>query len=129
MERKAFTIGIPSADYMKQADFVGIVSGKNTDKFAATGLTSVRSELVDAPYVLEFPVSLECKLLHTLELGVHTLLVGEIMDVKVAKAVLDEDGLPDIFKINPMVYETIRKAYHSVGPVLGKAFTVGRELK
>jgi len=127
MERKAFTIGIPSADYIKQADYVGIVSGKNTDKFAATGLTSVKSELVDAPYVLEFPVSLECKLLHTLELGVHTMMVGEIMDVKVAKSVLDEDGLPDIFRINPMVYETIRKAYHSVGPVLGKAFTMGKE--
>jgi flavin reductase (DIM6/NTAB) family NADH-FMN oxidoreductase RutF len=126
--RKSFTIGIPSADYMKQADYAGIVSGKNADKFAATGLTAVRSELVDAPYVAEFPVSLECRLIHTLELGVHTMLVGEIMDVKAAGSVLGDDGLPDINKINPMVYETVRKAYHSVGPVLGKAFSAGKEL-
>jgi flavin reductase (DIM6/NTAB) family NADH-FMN oxidoreductase RutF len=128
IERKSFTIGIPSADYMKQADYVGIVSGKNADKFAATGLTAVRSELVDAPYVLEFPVSLECRLIHTLELGVHTMLVGQIMDVKAAVSVLGDDGLPDVIKINPMVYETIRKAYHSVGPVLGKAFSVGNDI-
>lgn len=128
MERRAFTIGIPSAECMKQADYVGIVSGRDADKFAATGLTPLRSQLVDAPYVKEFPVSLECRLMHAIDLGVHTMLVGEIIDVKARRSVIGEDGQLDIAKVNPMLYDTIHKGYHAVGPFLGKAFSVGKEL-
>ncbi len=46
----AFTVNIPSEDYVKEADYFGIVSGRNEDKFKKTGLTPVRSKLVDAPY-------------------------------------------------------------------------------
>ena len=49
-----------------------MVSGKDVDKFAAAGLTPVKSELVDAPYVGEFPFVLECELRQTIEIGLHT---------------------------------------------------------
>ena len=54
LARKAFTISIPSEDHVQQADYFGLVSGRSGDKLAATKLTPVRSELVDAPYVKEF---------------------------------------------------------------------------
>ena len=54
---------------MKQADFIGIASGKDTDKFVATGLTPVKSDVVNAPYVGEFPLALECKVIHTTRLA------------------------------------------------------------
>jgi flavin reductase (DIM6/NTAB) family NADH-FMN oxidoreductase RutF len=76
VERKAFTVNVPSVAYAKQADFCGMVSGRDVDKFAAAGLTPVRSDLVDAPFVQEFPMILECKLVHTIELGLHTQFVG-----------------------------------------------------
>lgn len=128
VERKAFTIGIPSEARMKEADYVGIFSGRDTDKFAATGLTPVRSDLVDAPYAAEVPIVLECRLLHTLELGIHTQFVGEIVDVKADIAVLGEDGLPDILKIKPLVFDTAHRGYHGIGPFLGQAFSVGKKL-
>ena len=81
MERKAFTVSIPSEDYVKEADYIGLASGRDVDKFAATGLTPVKSDLVDAPYVKEFPLILECKVIHTIEIGLHTEFIGEIMDV------------------------------------------------
>ena len=56
MERKSFTVSIPSEAYTKEADYFGITSGKTVDKFSATGLTPVKSDLVDAPYVKEFPL-------------------------------------------------------------------------
>jgi len=124
----AFTIGIASESSMKQADYVGIASGRDVDKFAAAGLTLVKSELVDAPYADEFPVILECRLLHVLEVGVHTQFVGQILDVKVDTSVLDEKGLPDIMKIKPLVFDVSRKEYRGVGSLLGKAFSVGRDL-
>jgi flavin reductase (DIM6/NTAB) family NADH-FMN oxidoreductase RutF len=126
VERKAFTVGIACETRMEEADFVGIASGRDVDKFAATGLTPVRSDLVDAPYAAEFPVVLECRLLYTIEIGLHTQFIGEIIDVKADTGVLGEDGQPDIIKIKPLIYDTAHKGYHGVGPLLGKAFSVGR---
>lgn len=129
LERQAFTVGIACEEKMAEADFCGIASGSATDKFAVAGLTPVRSELVDAPYAEEFPVVLECRLLQTIELGIHTQFIGEIVDVKGNPDVFGEDGQLDIMKIKPLVYDPSHKGYHGVGPLLGKAFSVGKELK
>jgi flavin reductase (DIM6/NTAB) family NADH-FMN oxidoreductase RutF len=126
IERKAFTVNIPSAGLVKETDYIGIVSGKDVDKFAMTKLTPVRSELVDAPYVKEFPIVIECRLLHTVEVGLHTQFIGEIMDVKAEESVLGEKGMPDIMKVKPFVFDTGQRAYHSIGELIGKAFSIGK---
>jgi len=128
VERKAFTVGIPGQEHIRQADFFGIASGRNTDKIAAAGLTHVRSELVDAPYISEFPLSLECRLVHTADLGLHTLFVGEVADVKIDPDALTPEGNVDIRKINPFLFAPDTKEYYGVGEFLGKAFSVGRDI-
>jgi flavin reductase (DIM6/NTAB) family NADH-FMN oxidoreductase RutF len=67
-------------------DYFGGVSGRTENKFLRFGLTPVKSEVVDAPYVEESPFVLECNLLYAIEIGLHTQFVGEIMDIKI-----DED--------------------------------------
>jgi len=57
VQQGGFTINIPSEDFAVQADYFGMVSGKKADKFAETGLTPIRSTLVNAPYIKEFPSS------------------------------------------------------------------------
>jgi flavin reductase (DIM6/NTAB) family NADH-FMN oxidoreductase RutF len=126
VNRKAFTVNIPSEDYMKQTDYVGIYSGRSMDKFAAAKLTPVRSKFVDAPYVKEFPLILECKLLHTIEIGLHTQFIGEILDVKAEDSVLGEDGLPDIGKIVPFFYNPETRTYYKIGGCLGRAHSTGK---
>ena len=128
MERKAFTVNVPSEASCREADYIGIVSGKNVDKFAATGLTPVRSELVDAPYVMEFPLVLECNLLRTVEIGLHTQFIGEIIDVKADESVLGEGGLPDIEKVKPIVYAPEIRSYHGIGRNLGNAYSLGKTI-
>jgi flavin reductase (DIM6/NTAB) family NADH-FMN oxidoreductase RutF len=127
VERKAFTVNIPSAELIKEADYVGMVSGKNVDKFAMTGLTPIRSELVDAPYVKEFPVVIECKLLHLVEIGQHSQFVGEIMDIKAEEAVLGEKGMADILKVRPFIFDAGQRAYYGIGDRLGTAFSIGKK--
>lgn len=129
VERKAFTVGIACEGRMIEADYLGIVSGREVDKFAVAGLTLVKSELVDAPYAAEFPVVLECRLLHIVEIGLHTQFIGEIVDVKADTEVLADDGQIDIMKVRPLIYDTSHKGYHGVGPLLGRAFTVGKQLQ
>ena len=124
--REAFTVNIPSDVYVREADYVGIASGRDGAKFEATGLTPIRSELVDAPYVAEFPFALECRLLHTIEIGLHTQFIGEIMDIKADEAVLDENGDLDIERVRPILFAPGNRAYYGVGAFLGQAFSVGR---
>jgi flavin reductase (DIM6/NTAB) family NADH-FMN oxidoreductase RutF len=124
--RQAFTVNVPPEDYMKQTDSVGIYSGKNMDKFSFAKLTPVRSDIVDAPYVQEFPLILECKLLHTVEIGLHTQFIGEIIDVKAEEGVLGTDGLPEAEKVAPFFYSPETRTYHRIGEYLGKAHSIRR---
>ncbi len=125
LEREAYTLSVPSREYVKEADYFGIVSGREVNKFQETGLTPVKSDLVDAPYVGEFPLVLECKLIHHFEIGLHTQFIGEIMDVKADEEVLDGSGNPDIMKISPIVYATKSRSYHQIGGPIGKAYEIG----
>ncbi|HSL98547.1 MAG TPA: flavin reductase family protein [Candidatus Limnocylindria bacterium] len=134
---KAFTVNVPSETHAREADYIGTASGRNVDKFAATGLTPVRSQFVDAPYVREFPLVLECRLLRTVEIGLHTQFIGEIVDVKADESVISSDidesvlgaeGLPDIEKVKPMVYSPEVGRYHGIGKNLGKAYSIGKTI-
>ncbi len=126
-ERNAYTINIPSASMVTEVDYAGLVSGRNVDKFAMTKLTPVRSDLVDAPYIKEFPVVIECRVIHTLEIGLHTQFIGEIVDVKAEESVLGEYGMTDIQKVKPLVFDTGQRAYCGIGQSVGKAFSIGKK--
>lgn len=83
---------------------------------------------MDAPYVGEFPFALECKLLHQLEIGLHTQFVGEIMDIQAEESVLDSEGRPDIALVRPFLFAPGNRAYYGVGEFLAEAFSVGKKL-
>jgi flavin reductase (DIM6/NTAB) family NADH-FMN oxidoreductase RutF len=127
MEKMAFTISIPTTDHMAKADFFGIASGANTDKFAATGLTPLRAEYVDAPCIAEFPVVLECRVTKQVKIGSHTQFIGEILDVKIDESMLDADGKPDLARLRLIGFDVFRSEYYTTGPVVGKAFRAGRK--
>ena len=115
-----------SEDHVKPADYFGVVSGRDTDKFAATGLTPVKSELVDAPYVKEFPLIVECRLAHVFELGLHTQFVGEVVDVKADESVMSGGKLVDIKKVKPFSFAPDTQGYYGIGNFLGQAFSIGK---
>jgi len=129
MERRAFTVNIPSADHARVADYCGIASGRDTDKFAKTDLTAVHSEVVDAPYVAEFPLILECRVSHTLEIGLHTQFIGEIVDIKAEVEVLNSSGLPDMALVRPFVYAPVQQKYFGLGHEIGRGYELGKEKK
>lgn len=127
--RRAFTVNVPGAQQVAEADFLGTASGRDTDKLAAAGLTAVRSELVDAPIIAEFPLVLECRVIHTFEIGLHTQFIGEILDVKADAGVIGEDGLPDPRLVAPMTYAPEVRRYFGTGEELGRAGVVGARLR
>jgi flavin reductase (DIM6/NTAB) family NADH-FMN oxidoreductase RutF len=128
MARKAFTISLPSRDHAAAADYFGLVSGKDHDKFADTHLTPVRSELVDAPCVGEFPLVLECEVVGVHELGLHTQFIGQVRDVKADEAVFNEDGRIDMDLLQPIMFILDPGSYRAVGDYVGKAYTIGKDI-
>lgn len=126
---KAFTVSIPSVSQVKIADYVGIYSGREVDKFKACGLTPIISDKVHAPYAEQFPYTLECRVLYVTEIGLHTQFIGEIVDIKADDIVLTPKNWPDIEKVKPFCYGSFgNSGYYSIGNFLGKAFSIGKEL-
>ncbi len=128
MRRRAYTVSIPSEKHIREADWIGVASGRDYDKFVEAKLTAARSTLVDAPYVEEFPIVIECRVKEVFELGLHTQFVGEIMDVKANEDTLSADGRIDIEKVKPIIFSAGSGKYYAVGKKLRDAFTV-REMK
>ncbi len=126
MESKAFTVNIPSEKFARESSYFGSVSGKDVDKFAASGLTPVKSDLVNAPYVKEFPLVIECKLVKTVELGLHTMFVGEIVDVKADSAILNDEGAPDIMKLKPFFFAPGNPDFYGIGASIGSMEELGK---
>jgi flavin reductase (DIM6/NTAB) family NADH-FMN oxidoreductase RutF len=116
---KAFTVNIPSKEYARETAFFGSVSGKNVDKLAATGLTATSSGLVNAPYLAEFPLVVECKLVKTVEIGSHTMLIGEIIDVKANEDILGKGGLPDPEKLGTFLFMPGNGDFYGSGGSIG----------
>jgi len=130
IQTKAFTVNFPSEKYVREADFVGMVSGREHDKFKETRLTPEKSKLVNAPIVREFPYALECKLVRRVELGLHTMFIGEIVGMVADSEVLNPNQFPDIEKVRPMLWGSFGSlAYYGIGDKLGDTFSVGKELQ
>jgi flavin reductase (DIM6/NTAB) family NADH-FMN oxidoreductase RutF len=101
---------------------------REVDEFQLTGLTAVKSDLVNSPRVGESPASLECRLHRIVELGDAHFVVGEIVRAHVADEVLT-GGHVDVAKLKPVgrlggdgysvVREVVLHARPRVGPQSG----------
>ncbi len=128
-KRGAFTLAIPGADTLEASDFLGIVSAnKMADKFARTGLHSVKSSRVDAPVIMEYPVTLECSVEKFEDEPYGLRILGKIVNVQADESVLDEDGKIDAGKLNTFLFDQMRNGYYAVGDKIGQAWHSGAGL-
>ena len=128
LARKAFTVSMGTAKYVKACDYVGIVSGnKEPDKFAKAGFHATKSEFVDAPLIDELPMALECEMISYDPESCH--LVGKVVNVCVDEAYLDKNGKVDVAKLQPITFDPVHHRYLVLGEAVGKAFSDGLVLK
>lgn len=125
---RAFTVNVPSVEQAQVADYLGTVSGRKLDKLQAAGLEVRPAEHVSAPYIIGFPLIIECQLASTVELGSHTMFIGEIVDVKCDETILGPDGKPDGSRLRPFIYSTGDSTYYAVANELGKGYQLGRRI-
>jgi flavin reductase (DIM6/NTAB) family NADH-FMN oxidoreductase RutF len=124
----AFSVNIPSADIVKQADYCGLFSGERVDKTAACGFDIFYGDMANVPLIKQCPVNLECRLVNSLDLGSHSLFIGRIEQTHISEDCLTR-GKPDVEKIAPFAYITSPASqYQVLGEVIGKAFGCGKKL-
>ena len=124
-----FSVNIPSADLVRETDYCGIVSGSSINKAEVCQFSVFYGKLVNAPLIEQCPVNLECKVKHILDLGSHSLFVGQVEEAYVSDSCLTNGEL-DVDKVNALGYAAgLGGQYRLFGETVGKAHVVGLELK
>jgi flavin reductase (DIM6/NTAB) family NADH-FMN oxidoreductase RutF len=121
------TINTPRAADAAVADFFGIVSGRDHDKFAESGWTLEPSAVVEAPRIAECPYQLEARVLQEVPLGSHVLLIAEIVECHCEESLLDSSGgKADVAALDPLVYIAGTREYRRLGEKVADAYTIGK---
>lgn len=127
---KAFSVSIVDKNHIAQADYLGIVSGNEVkDKFYKTGLTSIESDKINAPIIIDFPVTMECIVKRIEDKSDLYLLVGKIVNVKMDENVLNEKGGLNIEKCHFVTFNEYDHSYREISSPVGKAFSDGLKYK
>jgi flavin reductase (DIM6/NTAB) family NADH-FMN oxidoreductase RutF len=90
--QREFVVNVPSVAQAQAVDWCGVVSGRDQDKFAGSGLTPSPALKVRCPIVRECPLNIECRVRRSLDLGSHTLFLAEVVAVQVTGALVDARG-------------------------------------
>lgn len=126
-----FTVAFATRETMKEADYVGLVSGrKEHDKMERTGWKWEKAATVNAPVFSCFPMTMECRVkekIHESASGYY--MVAEIVSIVCDERYLAADGKPDVEKMELITFDPVHNGYIVLGERVGSAFKDGLELK
>lgn len=117
MDSGEFVVNLTTRDIVLATDYCGVKSGRDQDKFKATGLTPVPSDTVAVPGIAESPVNIECRVRQVVELGSHDMFIADITGVRVDSRYLEAGGK---FRLNDTDLITYSHGeYYTLGEKLG----------
>jgi flavin reductase (DIM6/NTAB) family NADH-FMN oxidoreductase RutF len=124
-ENQCFSVNIPSRHMVEVTDYCGLVSGKRADKSGV--FKTFYGKLEKAPMIQECPVNLECRLVDILDFGgASEVFIGKIVESYAEERYLCNE-IPDIEKIEPIVFSMYDNNYWGIGEHLGKAWSAGKK--
>lgn len=117
-ESGEFVINLTTKKLARAADYCGVRSGKDVDKWKECHLTrGTASTLKYAPVIEESPVQIECRVKNIQELGSHHMFLAEVTAVQVDESYIDEKGKFDLNKTGLIAYS--HGEYLDLGKKLG----------
>ncbi len=118
-EAGEFVINLTTRDLARATDWCGVRSGRDHNKFREMGLTPDLSGTLHTPMIAESPVSIECRITQTLELGTHDMFLAEVAAIHVEERYLDKkSGKFDLRQTDPIAY--LHGSYYVLGENLGR---------
>lgn len=115
-ESREFVVNLTTKELCFAADFCGVRSGRDVDKWKACHLTKIKADTVSCPMVKESPVNIECHVTEIKELGSHHMFLAEVTTVHVDEAYMDDKNTFHLNKSGLITYSH------------GKYFTLGKKL-
>ena len=100
----AFCLNLIGRELCRAADFCGVKSGRDIDKFEALGLHRRQVEGFPAPALAEAPAFLCCRVEKKLSLGSHDMYVSRVEEVFVRDDLFREDGSIDMARAHFVAY-------------------------
>lgn len=127
--RGGFTVSIADSSHVVEADYFGVESGNRVaDKFAKSGMTASKSDVVDAPIINEFPLCLECKFIEYQGDEYGCGVIGKVLKVTADESVMEGDKL-NMSLVNAIAFDPYTHGYYKVTERVGEAFKDGLKLK
>ncbi len=118
-EAGEFVINLTTKELAFAADWCGVKSGRDVNKFKEMGLTALPASKIKTPLLAESPVNIECKVKQVIELGTHHLFLAEVVAVNVDEKYLDKNTNKfDLRQTNPITY--LHGSYYTLGENLGR---------
>ena len=117
-ESGEFVINLTTERLVRAADFCGVRSGKDIDKWKECRLTQGKAVSLEyAPAIEESPVNIECKVKSIQELGSHHMFLAEVTAVQADEKYMDENGKFELNKTGLLAYS--HGEYLGLGNKLG----------
>ncbi len=113
-----FVLNLTTEQLARATDWCGVRSGRDYNKFDEMHLTLGKASCVQAPIVMESPLSIECRVKEIVHLGSHDMFIAEVLNVQADERFLDENGKWHLEKSNPLVY--LHGGYYGLGELIGK---------
>ncbi len=116
-ETGEFVVNLTDVSLVRDADFCGVRSGKDMDKWSVLKLKKAASQHIQTPQIATSPISLECKTKQILQLGTHDCFIAEVVGVSVREDLITSTGGYDLDRARLVAYS--HGAYYELGKKLG----------
>ena len=118
-ETGEFVVNLTTEKLAYAADWCGVRSGRDVDKWKELNLTKGKAEKLDhAPVILESPVNIECRVTEVKELGTHHMFLAEVMAVQVDERYMKKSGKFELNSAGLLAYS--HGEYRSLGDRIGR---------
>ncbi|MDD4198961.1 MAG: flavin reductase family protein [Paludibacter sp.] len=116
---REFVINLTNESLAFAADWCGVRSGRDYNKFKEMNLTPIMAEKVKAPIIKEAPLCIECRVKEIVTLGTHDMFISEVLNIQADKQFIDtETDTFDMAKAKLIAYS--HGHYYKLGEEIGK---------
>jgi flavin reductase (DIM6/NTAB) family NADH-FMN oxidoreductase RutF len=126
IENGTFSVNLPTVEMVEKTDYCGLVSGRDVDKTVL--FETFYGTLGTAPMIAECPISMECRVVKTMDMTTHDVFVGEIVETYCDEVCM-YDSVVDFAKVHPILFDMNDHSYWQIGERVARAWQTGKSLK
>ena len=124
IKQRLLSLNLVSREMLPQADYVGSVSGANTDKSA---VYAYHTGEAGTPVIDASPLTMECEVVDTYESEGFDNFICKIAHTYADESVLDSEGRLDYTRLKPVLFELPTYSYIATGEIIGKCLNLDKQ--